>query len=365
MTLLFYAGFFLPLCTPLSAGCFLFWIWQHPPEASSWAFSSRILKLWGLCILLLVVPAFFASPTPLLHGVGAVGRYGLPVCVWWFLGRRLGKTQDHILLIQGLLWGTVALSAFALSGMMVQMLVDGFGGVRAQGPDMNANVLGAFLALMWPLALWARQQGLFLHHRLQGVLIAGAWWGALLGSGSRNAWLAAGVLWLYTVWQQRDSVRGRTGLLLSGGIGVLGWAFVFLERSLHWHSGPSGWFTGRFTIFSVGLQMWAAYPLTGMGILSVERQYKFWHTGWPQVAHLHNAFLQVAVESGLPAVLCLSLLCFYGIWRALSGNTLQQAIATSWLLLATLSLGDHFLLDIRILMLVTLLAVLVSQSSQS
>lgn len=360
MRSLFWAAFFLPLFTPLSVGLLGYWGWQQTPRQSLPVRRSR-LQLWGLCVLLLGVPALASTSAPGLHLLGVCGRYGVPALVWYFMVRRIQTFAARDALVRGLLGGAVALSVFAWGDLgvrsLAQLVLHGhFEGLRARGPAMNANVLGAFLVMLWPLAQWAHREGVLVVQPPLRWGLTALWWGAILASGSRNAGLAAGLLWLYTL---STSARTRQKyLFLAGGAGLLV-GFVTLERLLHWHSVQSGWLTGRLTVFRVGLEMWTAYPLTGMGILSVERQYALWHSGWPQVAHLHNALLQVAVESGLPAALFLMVLCLHGIWRYWHGNPFQRAMAMSFTVLGCLSLGDHFLLDFRIV-LVTTLAVAVT-----
>lgn len=356
MRALFWAAFFLPLCTPLSVVLLGYWGWKQTPRQSLPVTRSR-LQWWGLCGVLLVVPALFSTSAPVLHLLGACGRYGVPALVWYFTVRRMHTLAARNALIQGLLWGAVALSVFAWGDLFVrslwQLRLQGhLEGLRAQGPAMNANVLGAFLVLLWPLAQWAYRDRVLVAPLPLRWAVTGLWWGAILASGSRNAWLAAGLLWVYILCTSQR-IRYKW-LLLGVGGGTLTVGFVSLDRLLHWHSVQSGWLTGRLTVFRVGLEMLAAHPLTGIGILSVERQYALWHTGWPQVAHLHNALLQVAVESGLTAALFLSVLCIQGIWRFWQGDRFQQAMAMSFTLLGCLSLGDHFLLDFRILLVTTL-----------
>ena len=357
MRALFWAAFFLPLFTPLSVVLLGYWVWTQTPRQTLLSVAPASLQLWVLCGVLLVVPALFSTSAPVLHLLGACGRYGVPALVWYFAVRHIRTLEARNTLIQGLLWGAVALSVFAWGDLFVRSLWQlrsqgHLQGLRAQGPAMNANILGAFLVILWPLARWAYRERVMVLPLLLQWGVTGLWWGAILASGSRNAWLAAGVLWVYTLSTSRRTWRNYG--LLGLGCGVLMVAFVSLERLLHWHSVQSGWLTGRLTVFRVGLDMWTAHPLTGMGILSVERQYALWHNGWPQVAHLHNALLQVAVESGLPAALFLSVLCIHGIWRFWHGNRFQRAMAMSFTLLGCLSLGDHFLLDFRILWVTTL-----------
>ncbi len=361
MRVLFWAAFFLPLFTPLSVGLLGYWGWQQTPRQHLPVRRSR-LQLWGLCVLLLVIPALASTSAPGLHLLGACGRYGVPALVWYFVVRRIQTFEDRDTLVRGLLGGAVALSVFAWGDLglrgLEQLILNGqVEGLRARGPAMNANVLGAFLVMLWPLAQWAYREDVWGGQPPLRWGVTVLWWGAILASGSRNAWLAAGLLWFYVL---STSVRTRQKYLLSAvGAGLLTVGFATLEHVLHWHSAQAGWLTGRLTVFRVGFEMWTAHPLTGMGILSVERQYVLWHSAWPQVAHLHNALLQVAVESGLPAALFLMVLCLHGVWRYWHGNPFQRAMAMSFTVLGCLSLGDHFLLDFRIL-LVTTLAVAVT-----
>lgn len=393
MTLLYWAMALTLIWSPAGLVLLLCWLWKAPADPEFMARLPRVqLRLWAYCAVLLIFPAFWTSPHPLLHGVGALGRYLLPAYLWFLLGARFGERETQRTVIKGLIAGALGLSALSLLGLLLRFLPihatvegslvvqwhgSGPGSLRAQGLDMNANVLGALLVLLLPVGFYAlrtaqadaAQTVMKSANRLKIGLGFMLWGGAIVASGSRNALL--GLVFCLLLWRYgftlpgRRSRRGALSGVLGGvlgsllGILVLLGLWLRLEQLLHWHSASAGWFTGRFQVFAVGLSMWCAYPLTGMGILSVERLYPLFYTGWPQVAHLHNAFLQVAVESGLPAMLVLSTLVGATIFKRWRSNTLlHRTQAISLTVLVALSLGDHVLLDFRVLFVVLVLTAL-------
>ena len=67
-----------------------------------------------------------------------------------------------------------------------------------------------------------------------------------------------------------------------------------------------------------GAQMIAERPLLGQGPGMVEERYPLYRLpeAWRKtVPHLHNAYLQLAAERGLPALACLLLLLAIPLWR--------------------------------------------------
>lgn len=158
---------------------------------------------------------------------------------------------------------------------------------------------------------------------------------ALLLSLTRNAWvgLAAGVLILAAVWK-------RWLLLAYPVLALVIWLAmpsavldrVFSAVDPRQHSNYD-----RLCMAISGVQMVRDHPLTGVGLGMVPRLYPLYRKDdaprW-QVPHLHNNFLQLAAERGLPALgayLWLLVAFFATTWRALPGlrGARRAAVASS------------------------------------
>jgi len=216
---------------------------------------------------------------------------------------------------------------------------------QVPGPDLNANLLGAVLAVIWPinLALVAtgatdlrkakssgepvtsptrscsrpsRQRCGLLAALLAFIVLTFA----LIMSGSRGAWIGLGVggglASLGSLW------RWCKGRLSTWHIAVLaGLAAVAISVGLVWlarsgaapqvYAGRLGaWAAnglaeiaglGRIWIYSRGLSLVRDYPFTGSGLGSFWMVFSTYalltHVGF--TSHAHNLFLQLATQQGV------------------------------------------------------------------
>jgi putative inorganic carbon (hco3(-)) transporter len=151
---------------------------------------------------------------------------------------------------------------------------------------------------------------------------ARAWFGlsaavsaaVLVLTQSRGAWIgtaaAVGIL-LLCRWK-RLAWLAPLALL---GVGWVGWRAVppLVEEA------PSGQM-GRIELWSRAIYLIQDMPLTGIGAGTFERmadtQFPFFlHGSW--VEHVHNLFLQVAVDLGLPGLVAYLALLLLALWCAL------------------------------------------------
>jgi putative inorganic carbon (HCO3(-)) transporter len=204
-------------------------------------------------------------------------------------------------------------------------------------PDpIHPNVMAGALALVLPLPLallllgskdiveglprWLRK---WLRKRLRRpwpvrVVLAIAWlmMAAVLAlTKSRGGYLAtaAGILLLLIVWRRWAALSllvVAEGIALAwsrlGGAGLVD--FLVSTHSIH------GW-EGRRAVWLQGVDMIRSAPLTGIGM----GLYPFLLASGGRIDHVHNLFLQVGVDLGLPglvAYLALWLTCLVMAWRA-------------------------------------------------
>ena len=197
--------------------------------------------------------------------------------------------------------------------------------------DINANVLGAGLAALWPLTAAL----------LPAPLGASPWKATLARLGLAGASLAMAALLLLT--QSRGALLALAGALAF--MGLLRWPWLrwlgllaavalalwlwragapSLQRWGEWLSsgGTLTSLAGRQEVWSRALYMTQDFPFSGIGLgtfdLVQPLLYPFFLSAG-LVHHAHNLFLQVAVDLGLPgliAYLALWLGCFHGTWQA-------------------------------------------------
>jgi putative inorganic carbon (HCO3(-)) transporter len=196
--------------------------------------------------------------------------------------------------------------------------------------DINANVLGGGLALVWPVVAAllfgrlgeSRRQTLWLRLGLAGsllcmtpVLLLTQCQGALLG-------VAVAVAFMATLrWPRLRLCAALAGLavlvwLARGGTGQL---LQVADRLFSTSTGTS--LSGRPEVWSASIHMVEDFPLTGIGLGTFDRvqalRYPF-SLLHEQVHHAHNLLLAVAVDMGLPgavAYLALLLGAVYTTWR--------------------------------------------------
>jgi O-antigen ligase len=227
---------------------------------------------------------------------------------------------------------------------------------RINATFSDVNSLGAYLALMiWIVvaAIYARASRFWRWGWRAGAVAVVL---ALVFTGSRSAWVAAGVgAWLYAIGVWRFNALGQgswlaahmgrvlvtSALLLVITIGALT-AFAtatdvrhgdqrnHIDRvlyTLNLRIPIEDRLRGRMAMWEAAIRMIAARPVFGIGI---GRYYKDVYRFTPRPSALirpqenaHNYFLQIAAELGLAGVACfvaLLLSGFAAVWRTAAGT---------------------------------------------
>lgn len=163
---------------------------------------------------------------------------------------------------------------------------------------------------------------------------------ALLLSFTRNAWvgLAAGLLLLAAVWRRRLLLVFPVAAVVLWG--VLPRAVVDRATSTVDLRQPANY--DRLCMVRSGVQMVRDHPWSGVGLDMVSSVYSLYRRDdaprW-RVPHLHNNFLQVAAERGLPALLAylwLLVAFFRQAWRGVDGpGPVRRAAAAASLVAVT------------------------------
>jgi O-antigen ligase len=165
---------------------------------------------------------------------------------------------------------------------------------------------------------------------------------ALLLSFTRNAWvgLTAALLLLAAVWQRRL-------LLVYPALAMALWLLLprpILDRVFSIFDVRQSANYDRVCMTLSGLEMIRDYPLTGVGVDMVDRLYPLYRRDdaprW-RVPHLHNNFVQIAAERGLPALAAYLWLigAFFTVtWRGLPRLAGERRAAVAACLTAVLGI---------------------------
>ncbi|MBT9546843.1 MAG: O-antigen ligase family protein [Candidatus Sericytochromatia bacterium] len=213
---------------------------------------------------------------------------------------------------------------------------------RAGGPALNPNLLGLLMALGWPLALKEATQSRPWQKRLIWVGFCLLLLVATGISFSRSAWLAllaAQLLLLTATPALRSaslvSLASETALLLLPQVQTRIQTLFAAEHSTN---------ELRLQIWQAGFRMLQDFWLTGTGLLQFEQYYPAYQLADRGSAHLHNALLQITVESGLFFTLCL----VYVSLRLFLNAGKQPEIQAAWLALGVFACFDFPLADLRV-----------------
>lgn len=343
--------------------------------------------LWGgFCILSLLTG--LSSAMPLWHLAGWLSHYLLPFLLIWGTVRALQSGRCQALeLVLGILLGSLGLALAGLANYFLHwaphlqgLCFEAYNGFclldfymlaedRARGFSMHPNLLGALLALPVPLWLWSQR---FQRWRVLSAASALLVCLCLLVTYSRAAWLAAavalvlGAVWFFKLhsraWLALGLGGGLVGLVLAGsGLLTVIWARL---ASLFQAGGSQN---SRLMLWQAGGRMLQEHGLWGTGLLQLEPLLPLYLSEPVPggAGHLHNWYLQVAVESGLPAALL-----FFALLLALlaSPKDLGELGKACWLAWAGLLLAccfDIALLDFRLAFELCLLLAMILADRQS
>lgn len=363
---------------PLSAlvGGLLYLLWwllpgavpEPQPLAGVPRLSGRVIRAWILALIALSLLTCLTCAVPLWQLAGWLSRYALPALLIWGTYRTLnsGRLQPEEL-VGGLLLGSLLLALIGLGNYFLhwqshpQLLCsDAYGRFclldllllaedRARGFSMHPNVLGMLLAISLPLWIQWLAQVTVGKKALVGLAL-GLVLLCLAVSYSRAAWLGGGLaLLLACLWLLQGSWRKGLLLMLPVAGLVLSLRLGQLLPRLTSLLAAEGSHHSRLLLWQAGGQMLGDHLWLGTGLLQVEPLLPLYLAPIAGGAgHLHNWFLQVAVESGLPAALLLFGLLAYLLGTPRQLSTLGQACWLSWAGFALASLFDATILDLRV-----------------
>lgn len=278
--------------------------------------AARLLTALGVYLLLLAVAIVFSyDPSHSWEAHSELFNLTpLPLALLLVRGeRQVQRIVDGLLVVGGVV-AVYALTQLPGDLGHWERLVDV--NQRIRGPFSHYMTLAGFL-LVCDLLLIAGM--------LWGDRWRRPWWWALLVllnltllvNQSRNAWVALAVVGTAMLWMKRRKLL-LAYVPLAAVLLILAPA-PLLDRvsSITDPGDPSNY--DRLCMLDAGLRMIVQHPVTGIGPEMVEEMYPIYRPDTAprfQRPHLHNTFLQLAAERGLPALVA---------YLALMGLTLAAA----------------------------------------
>ncbi len=285
------------------------------------------LQLWVVLLAFLAFGALFGGdiPTALL---GEPTRHlGLITWLLFLLlfcaGQQLSGAAQTETITRGAVIATLLIGVWASWELLIGPPIDIASNTdRLTGPFGSAALLGAATCLLVPIcASMAAQRTTPRSWRWTAALATFLGTMALIGSGSRAAWLATAVLVILVVVGRRPSRR-----LVIAGMSILAVAAASLAPRLTDVLDRSEGSGSRLDEWAVAARVIAEHPLIGVGpegyriavSEGIDRHYERTY-GRDRVLpdRAHSGPLDVALAGGVPAALAFCALIGFVGWRAL------------------------------------------------
>lgn len=317
---LFWAMGSLLFLYPFAGGLYATWQWGGAMVCNGillvllWI-STKQIRLFSspmsvICLAVMIGGALWNLWTGLDQDAAWIGL--LRMCGWLLFAVLILQwplKQRQLLLAFVPISGAVAVAVSLLAGLVPAWRPFFYEAGRLAGPFQYANSFALFLLLglvmlpqFWPRLL---QSGVAL------LLLFG-----IVSTGSRGGLILL-VLWIVFSLLRSHSVRRIIPVLgIAAAIAVVlalwnhGWVFT---RFLTTDSLSTVW--GRLLYYKDGIRLLLQKPL-GVGYLGWFYLQRMIQTGVYNVRYIHNDWLQMALDYGLPAALALLVLV---IWRLRKG----------------------------------------------
>lgn len=272
------------------------------------------------------------------------------------------------------LYATIALAALAEALLAIwqfsrqlgidtpgvaKVLIGGGRLMRAYGNFPHPNVLAAFLILgLIGLFYFLEATWNWDHSDLIRVIrigLSSAFFITGLGlilTFSRAAWLTAALMLVLWLFFNRTNLRTSQVLILTGGTLIILLAFGWLIFPRLQISSDEPALALRQTYNKIGLEIIQAHPLVGVGwgkqvAYAVDNGFyqKYGLNQEWQWQPVHNLYLLIAAEMGLPFFVLFIAFCAFLIYKAFLNYELRTMNYGVIMLIALLLLGlfDHFL----------------------
>jgi len=321
-------------------------VWTAFDQASAW----RRLALIAAGMVLMVV----------IWGVGRV--WGERALAWLALGCAPAAGLLGAYFMLSFDWagnGVKKLPGLYQVGLWIQATRPAVPVPENLHPNVAASGLSLLICLgagglIW---LWLRRRGWV--HKLLAALAALALAAAglaLVFTVARGAWLGlvAGILAAaYRRWQSRGqhSATARWLVRALAAVAVIGMAvalwLALTSSAFTPAGGGSNTVVNRLALWQHALDLIRDYPFTGSGLGSTMMVHAVYvmliHVGF--IPHMHNLFLQIAIEQGIFGLAAFLILLALALWRAWlaarsSGGILALAAAAAAIAMIVHGLAD-------------------------
>lgn len=242
---------------------------------------------------------------------------------------------------------------FSLHGILQYFSVHA-SGFRAYSMMGHFNAFGAYVAMMMLITfnLMLKERSRMMRWVYMGVL--GVDLIAVMLTYSRGAWIALVVGVMVSAW-----LRGLTQFVKIFTVMTLFLIMLsmvvpsrFIGRAASITEVEDKTSRGRLRQYNIAAETMMRYPLLGVGITSME-DYVTQEYDWAGAGRIHNLFLWVGAERGVPAML--SLLAIFGVFflktKAKLEETDDETVRAQYIALFT-SILAFFIINLTALQLV-------------
>ncbi len=322
---------------------------------TDWAVVAALLLVFNLCSTLFVAREPF-------FGLSMLFLQAKMYFIMFFLANYLRDEHDlrvigyafaAVLILEGLVvmeqrfLGVIFTEENMARSVGIKSKIEGGGGTvfRNAGTLSHPNDMAMYINLCLPLVAFMLTLEQKLVRRLILVAAIGLGMAALISSGSRGGWIGMGVGFAGGVffWLRKQGKNPFKGMLLMAlSVLVLFTLLFFGSKTFHDRvtKGDREAAEVRIPLMEVAMEMIQTHPLQGVGLNHYTREMEPYDRTHYLVASnynepVHNTFLLVAAETGLPAMLQLCifvLLILKGSYRvAVHGEGIASVIGLGML----------------------------------
>ncbi|MFZ0921871.1 MAG: O-antigen ligase family protein, partial [Candidatus Acidiferrales bacterium] len=176
----------------------------------------------------------------------------------------------------------------------------------------DANYFALDTCLIVPLAFLFVWRSRVLWERVFALACLLATLGASMLGGSRGGFIALAVAFLWLVWHSPRRLRNLTVIVLLLAPPLLFFPFSPVRRMLHPKQSDLNGENARRVAWEAGLRMVERHPILGIGLGEFKPQMvKYNDPGDTFASIAHNSYLEIAAESGVPALLVFITMLFF------------------------------------------------------
>jgi O-antigen ligase len=308
-------GLYVSLTLLLALALLSVWLWARAVGLGRRFPVDRAFRFRVGCLLAAAVVSMLNSPWPRMSAFGVFEYVSLALIA--MVAARWTSTPEGVAVARSvfrnsLLFQALAVTAANVLGMQLSLTREvtdwQWGGGRYSGTLEAPSAAGTFMAIYLLVFMPRLFAGPGRRARRSDYWLFGFGLVALLLTLTRSAWLGfllgGGGMGLQYLRRQGRVARSSLVRLLGIAVGcVLGAWAVLAPRMADDHVGAA---MTRWHLVMIALEMIKSHPLTGVGINTAAGQVwgyaaQLGQGGW--VFIVHNHFLLVAAEMGMPALL--------------------------------------------------------------